>query len=79
MNEEKCTFVDLQTRIEEESRSALDLLVRRGAQQMLQVALELEVAEYVASRRNVVDVLGRREVVRNGYLPEREVAPAPGG
>ncbi|HLE55596.1 MAG TPA: IS256 family transposase [Rhodothermia bacterium] len=78
MNEEKCTFVDLQTRIEQESKSTLDLIVRRGAQQMLQVALELEVAEYVASRRNVVDALGRREVVRNGYLPEREVATGAG-
>ncbi len=78
MNEEKCTFVDLQTRIEEESKSTLDLIVRRGAQAMLQEALELEVAEYIAACRHLRDETGRRHVVRNGHLPEREVATGAG-
>ena len=62
----------------ENPTSVLDTIVRRGAQQMLQAALETEVAEYVAQFGNEVDTRGHRLVVRNGHLPERELVTGVG-
>lgn len=59
-------------------RSILDEIVQEGARKMLQAALETEVAEYVAGRANVVDTGGRRVVVRNGHLPERDLVTGVG-
>lgn len=62
-------------------RSVLDELAREGARRMLQAALEAEVDEFVAEYANVVDTQGKRLVVRNGRLPERDlltgVGPVP--
>ncbi len=55
------------------SRSVLDELVREGARRMLQAAVEAEVEEWIQEHASAVDAAGRRQVVRNGYLPEREV------
>jgi transposase-like protein len=55
------------------SRSVLDELVREGARRMLQAAVEAEVEEWLREHAGAVDAAGRRQVVRNGYLPEREV------
>jgi transposase-like protein len=57
----------------ESPSSALDAVLRRGAQKMLIEAIEAEVAEFLEARRDQVDSQGRRLVVRNGYLPEREI------
>ncbi len=78
MNKRQSTIVDLQTRISEESRSALDVVAREGAQQMLQQAIELEVAEYLEVFRHLKDETGRRQVVRNGFLPERKIVTGVG-
>src|SRR6266487_1827051 len=51
----------------------LDQLAREGARRMLQVALELEVAEYVERFRDARDERGWAQVVRNGPAREREV------
>jgi putative transposase len=59
-------------------RSILDEIVREGARKMLQVALDAEVAEYVAERGNVVDTQGHRVIVRNGHLPERDLVTGVG-
>jgi len=56
-----------------ESRAAFDEIVRQGARRMLQEALEHEVAEYLAVMGGKKDGDGRQEVVRNGFLPEREL------
>ncbi len=56
-----------------ESRSVLEEIVRAGARRMLQVALEGEVADFVEQFSDVVNEEGRRMVVRNGYLPERDL------
>lgn len=48
-------------------------ILRVGAQRMLAAAIEQEVADYVDERKDVVDENGRRVVVRNGHLPEREI------
>ncbi len=60
------------------ARSVLDDLVRRGAQQMLQAALEEEVAVFVGNRRGIVDEEGRRQVVRNGCNPARRIVTGAG-
>jgi putative transposase len=61
-----------------EARSVLDDLARQGAQRMLKEALEVEVQEFVQRQEHVVDEEGRRQVVRNGFLPQREVLTGAG-
>lgn len=62
----------------EEIGMGLDDLVRRGARQVIQQAIEAELAELLAKYANVTTLAGRQTVVRNGYLPEREVLTAAG-
>ncbi len=45
---------------------------------MLKEALEVEVQEFVERHDHVVDEEGRRQVVRNGFLPQREVLTGAG-
>jgi Transposase, Mutator family len=55
------------------SRDTLTEILREGAQQMLSAAIEAEVAEWIAAHRHLTDGRGHRQVVRNGFLPEREI------
>jgi transposase-like protein len=55
------------------SRDALTEILRQGAQQMLTRAIEAEVAEWIDGHRHLEDERGHRQVVRNGYLPERSI------
>ena len=55
-----------------ETVSALDELIQQGARQMIQQAVEAELASMLEQYSNVKSIDGRRAVVRNGYLPERE-------
>lgn len=67
------------TRPEESTaRSVLEEIARKGAIQMLQAALIAEADEVVRQFSDVLDEEGRRVVVRNGYLPEREVVTGVG-
>jgi len=59
-------------------RSPLDELVRHGAQQMLQTAIEAEVDEFLAVHVERRDARGHRLVVRNGYKPAREILTGAG-
>ena len=52
---------------------ALTEVLRRGAKELLQQAVEVEVAEAIAQYAELKDEQGRRRVVRNGYLPERSI------
>ena len=61
-----------------EERSSLDELVRSGAQRMLQTAIELEVQELLENNADRRDEKGNRLVVRNGYLPDREILTGAG-
>ena len=61
-----------------EARSALDEIVREGAQRMLQMALEQEVAAYIEACQHLRDEKGHRLVVRNGYQAERQVLTGAG-
>lgn len=56
-----------------EVKSALEEVLREGARQMLEAAIQGEVAEYIEARVEVRDEAGRRMVVRNGCHPEREL------
>jgi putative transposase len=55
------------------SKDALTEILRQGAQQMLARAIENEVAEYLGQHADQCDEMGRRLVVRNGYLPTRDI------
>jgi transposase-like protein len=54
-------------------RDVLGEVLRRGACQMLAVAVENEVAEYLEVHAGQRDAAGRRHVVRNGHLPQRQI------
>ncbi len=56
----------------------LDELVRQGARQIIRQAVEAELAELLAQFENVRTLQGRRAVVRNGHLPEREILTGAG-
>jgi transposase-like protein len=57
---------------------SLEELIKRGARELIQKAVEAEVAELLAAYAKVETLTGQRTVVRNGYLPEREVLTAVG-
>ena len=48
-------------------------VLRQGAQRLLAQAIEAEIAVLLAQYANRYDPQGRQAVVRNGYLPERDV------
>jgi len=57
---------------------SLDGLIRRGARQVIEQAIEAELAQLLEQYENVKTLTGQRAVVRNGYLPERAVLTAVG-
>lgn len=48
-------------------------VLRKGAADLLAAAVRAEVAAWIDARAGVVDADGHRQVVRNGFMPEREV------
>jgi len=48
-------------------------LLRTGARRLIQQAIEAELDELLGQYADQMDEQGRRAVVRNGYLPQREV------
>ena len=50
----------------------LNELLRDGAQQLIRQAVETELGEYMSQHQRITDD-GRLALVRNGYLPEREI------
>lgn len=71
---------DTKKGIAEQSEMGLSLeeLIRRGARELIQKAIEVEVQELLAEYGNVRTLHGQRAVVRNGYLPAREVLTSVG-
>lgn len=59
------------------AHDVLTSLLRQGAQRMLAQAIEAEVAEWMEAHPQV-DAQGHRQVVRNGYLPERTIVTSLG-
>jgi putative transposase len=56
-----------------EVSDALSQLLRAGAQRLIEQAVEAELQEYLGGIGDGEDAQGRRAVVRNGHLPQREV------
>ena len=54
-------------------QSLLEQTLRNGAQQMLQQAIQAEVANYLHQHRDQLDSNGHRLVVGNGRLPGRQI------
>ena len=52
---------------------ALSTVLHEGARRMLIDTIEAEVDDYLAARADQTDAQGRRQVVRNGYLPQRQL------
>jgi putative transposase len=61
-----------------EGRALLDVVVRRGAQQLLQQAIEAEVQEFLDKHQERRDGDGKRLVVRNGHQPARTLVTGAG-
>ena len=59
-------------------RSPLDEIVKEGARRMLQTAIDAEVEAFIAMHADRTDQQGRRFVVKNGSLPEREILTGAG-
>lgn len=53
-------------------------LLRNGARQLIQQVVEAELQELLAQHSERRDELGRKAVVRNGYLPERDIVTGVG-
>ena len=68
----KSNVVELEKQAEPAS-NPLEAVLRQGAARMLQQAIENEVAEYVQRHQAVRDEAGLRQVVRNGWMPERKI------
>ena len=57
----------------EENADLLTGLLRAGARELITQAVHAELTEFLTRYEDVMDSLGRRQVVRNGYLPQREI------
>jgi len=69
MDEDRVVSLESQSRIAD----PLSDFLREKASSLLQAAIEAECQELLSRYDGVNDLYGRRGVVRNGYLPEREV------
>lgn len=67
----KSTVIALEDRAE--SLDPLTELLRAGARQLIEQAVETELQELLAAHAGRLLADGRAGVVRNGYLPEREI------
>jgi len=56
-----------------ECKSFLEDTLKEGARRLLQAAIENEVQEFIQIFQEKKDATGLKAVVRNGYLPERDV------
>ncbi len=60
-------------RPEEKSIDALTDILREGAQKLLAAAIEAELTDLLARYKEFKTEAGQQAVVRNGYLPKREI------
>jgi len=63
----------------ESAEDALTEVLRRGSRRLLREAIEAEVESFLAEYRGEVRQDGRRRMVRNGYMREREIQTGIGG
>jgi putative transposase len=62
-----------------EVRDVRTEVLRQGAQQLITQAIETEVEEFLRPYHELRDEAGRRQLVRNGYLPPRTIQTGLGG
>ena len=48
-------------------------IIRQGARKLLAQALEAEIELFTSQYADLKDAIGRQRIVRNGYLPERQI------
>ena len=60
-------------------KDALTEVLREGAQKLLAEAVQIEVGSFLEQYKELRDEQGHQRVVRNGYLPEREIQTGLGG
>jgi len=48
-------------------------ILRQGCRRILEEALEVEIEAFIGHYKDLKDEQGRQRVIRNGYLPEREI------
>jgi hypothetical protein len=72
-NSESYSFPQRWPDASDRPRDVLTEILRQGAQNMLGQAVWDEVARYLGERADLVDDQGHQLIVRNGYLPKREV------
>jgi len=73
MKKEKQIKENLSNEINPEVQDPLTEVLREGARRMLALAIEAEVEEFISQYHTLKDEGGRRAIVRNGYLPERDI------
>jgi len=56
-----------------QAQDVLSDILRQGAQQLLARSIEAEVADWIDRYQDCRDAAGKRQVVRNGHLPERTI------
>jgi putative transposase len=61
-----------------QSRDVMTEILRAGAQKMLAQMIQQEVEDWLADHEHLRDQQGRRQVVRNGFLPKREIVTGVG-
>jgi putative transposase len=61
-----------------QSRDVMTEILRAGAQKMLTQMVQQEVDDWLAERASLLDEQGRRQVVRNGFLPKRQITTGVG-
>jgi transposase-like protein len=57
----------------EEIPDLLTGLLRSGARELITQAVHAELTGFLTRYEDITDSLGRKQVVRNGYLPQREI------
>ena len=61
-----------------QSQDVMTEILRAGAQKMLSQMIQQEVEDWLSQRADLRDEQGRRQVVRNGFLPKREITTGVG-
>ena len=61
-----------------QSRDVMTEILRAGAQKMLAEMIQQEVEDWLAEHQHLRDEQGRRQVVRNGFLPKRTITTGVG-
>ena len=71
----------IESQLQEETtafKKTLDEMIQSGVQQILALALEAEVQEYLDRYQKVINERGHRLAVRNGSMPERTILSSVG-